>query len=149
MVLQRGPIFSTAAATSWVTQIFDADLAIRTGNQLWCEPHKIYVTAECSGARLAVRFVALAVFVGSLKRSHPKIVVWLIAASLGLSIVTNIGRISVLCFAAPSYAANDQLGMENYHDTSGIAAFFIAYVILAFINSRLLTKYFDANKLAH
>ena len=140
---------STAAATSWFTQLFDADLAIRTDNQLWCAPHKIYVTAECSGARLAVRFVALAVFVGSLKRSHPKIIAWLIAASLGLSIVTNIGRISVLCFAAPSYAANDQLGMENYHDTSGIAAFFIAYVILAFVNSRLVAKYFDTDKIAH
>ena len=140
---------STAAATSWFTQIFDASLAIRTDNQIWCDPHRIYITAECSGARLAVRFVALAVFVGSLKRTHSKIIAWLVAASLVLSVITNIGRISALCFAAQSYAANDLLGVQNYHDTSGITAFFIAYVVLAFINGRLVAKYFDTDKLTH
>jgi exosortase/archaeosortase family protein len=138
---------ATAAASSMFAQLFNGELGIRTGNELWCDPHKIFVTSACSGARLAVRIVALALFVASLKRSHPRIVLCLIFIGLVLSVVTNTMRIGILCLAAPGYAAEDFLGMERYHDISGVVAFFIAYVILAWANSRLTTVYLDTDDL--
>ena len=136
---------ATAASSSAFAQLFNGELGLRTGNELWCDPHKIFVTSACSGARLAVRIVALAVFVASLKRSHPRIIAYLIGIGLVLSVVTNTIRIGVLCLAAPSYAAEDFLGMERYHDISGVVAFFIAYVFLAWANSRLAAVYLDTN----
>ena len=136
---------ATAAGTSWVTQLIDPSLGERTGNELACAPHRLIVTSACSGARMALRMTALALFVTALKQTHIKIVTWLIFIALTLSVVANTLRISVLCFAAPSYAADDLAGLEQYHDTSGIV-FFIAYVIVAWLNSRLTAVYLDPSR---
>ena len=97
---------------------------------------------------MAIRMTALALFVTALKRSHPKIVAWLIVIGLTLSVVANTLRISVLCFAAPGYDADDLPGLEQYHDTSGIIVFLIAYLIVAWLNSRLTAVYLDPGRTA-
>jgi exosortase/archaeosortase family protein len=128
---------ASATGAAWLSQLIDSDLGLRTDNVLWCEPHRIIVTSACSGARLAIRMTAIAVFVSALKRTNTKIIASLIAIALALSVVTNTVRISVLCLAAPSYDALNLAGLEQYHDRSGVIVFLFAYLILAWLNSKL------------
>ncbi len=127
----------TAIGAAWLTQLVDPELGLRTDNALSCGPHTVLVTAACSGARFSVRMVTLAAVLAVLKPPPARGVLVLLATGLGFAVAANLGRIAVLCLAAPSYPPDDALGVELFHDASGLVAFVLAYLGLALLGRRL------------
>lgn len=128
---------ATATGAGWIAHFVDGTIGMRSGDQLSCGAHTIWVTPQCSGARLSIRMLALAAVLGVLKPSPPKRMLILLASSLVFSAATNVGRIAALCIAAPSYRRDEFADLESYHDASGLVAFVIAYVVLGWLAGRL------------
>lgn len=129
-----------AAISGWLASLYDPTLGARLADELSCGVHTIVVTPACSGARLAVRMLALASVLCVLKPLPARATAGVLVAALGFSAASNIGRISALCVAAPGYETHELPGLELYHDISGLASFAVAYLVLGFLIARLAKR---------
>ena len=121
---------SNAALSGWLSAAWDPELGATVKDELSCGPHTILVTPACSGARLAVRMLALAGVLCVLKPLPRNATIGVLVAALGFAAISNVGRIVALCIAAPDYTVAQLPELELYHDASGLASFVVAYLVL-------------------
>ena len=120
----------TAIGAGWIANALDPALGARVVDKLSCGTFTVEVTPACSGARLSIRIIAVAVVLAVLKPVAVKRTLILLGAALTLAAAANVLRIAALCLAAPGYESWDVLGVEIYHDASGLVAFVAAYLLL-------------------
>jgi len=97
-----------------------------SGSMIYMRHSNLMVEDPCSGLRSLISLLALgSLFSHYLKASHLRKVVLLIA-SVPLALMSNITRITFLCFVSEVYGPEHAEGLV--HDTAGMMVFVLAFL---------------------